>query len=87
MRLDNRHYNAWYGMGQIFYRQEKYDMAEYHFQRSLQVKRRQGAHILAEAGSSLWLLFWIGSGFLMQYFGKNCSLRPACLGLVSGACL
>ena len=35
MRLDGRHYNAWYGLGAIYYRQEKYALAEYHFQRAL----------------------------------------------------
>lgn len=31
LQHDPRHYNAWYGLGMILYRQEKYDMAEYHF--------------------------------------------------------
>ena len=34
---DDRHYNAWYGLGSIFYRQEKYEMAEYHFRRALNI--------------------------------------------------
>jgi anaphase-promoting complex subunit 3 len=33
--LDGRHYNAWYGLGAVFMRQEKYDLAEYHFRRAL----------------------------------------------------
>jgi len=37
IRLDERHYNAWYGMGAIYHRQEKYDLAEYHFQRAVQI--------------------------------------------------
>lgn len=37
LRIDPRHYNAWFGMGHIYYRQEKYGMAEYHFRRALQV--------------------------------------------------
>jgi anaphase-promoting complex subunit 3 len=32
---DDRHYNAWYGLGSIYYRQEKFEMAEYHFRRAL----------------------------------------------------
>ncbi|KAH8052786.1 hypothetical protein JL722_9919 [Aureococcus anophagefferens] len=35
MRIDERHYNAWYGLGAIYYRQEKYELAEYHFDRAL----------------------------------------------------
>jgi anaphase-promoting complex subunit 3 len=37
IRTDERHYNAWYGMGAIYHRQEKYDLAEYHFQRAVQI--------------------------------------------------
>ena len=35
--LDDRHYNAWYGLGSIYYRQEKYELAEYHFRRALSI--------------------------------------------------
>jgi anaphase-promoting complex subunit 3 len=34
---DERHYNAWYGLGSVYYRQEKYEMAEYHFRRALAI--------------------------------------------------
>jgi anaphase-promoting complex subunit 3 len=34
---DERHYNAWYGLGSVFFRQEKYEMAEYHFRRALAI--------------------------------------------------
>lgn len=37
IRADDRHYNAWYGLGAIYYRQEKYDLAEYHFQRAIDI--------------------------------------------------
>ena len=37
IRSDERHYNAWYGMGAIYHRQEKYDLAEYHFQRAVSI--------------------------------------------------
>eukprot|EP00850_Spirogloea_muscicola_P021467 SM000250S08725 [mRNA] locus=s250:55409:60519:- [translate_table: standard] len=35
IRLDSRHYNAWYGLGTIYMRQEKHEVAEYHLQRAL----------------------------------------------------
>ena len=35
--LDDRHYNAWYGLGSIYYRQEKYDLAKYHFRKALDI--------------------------------------------------
>jgi len=32
---NDRHYNAWYGLGSIYHRQERYELAEYHFRRAL----------------------------------------------------
>lgn len=32
---NDRHYNAWYGLGSIYYRQERYELAEFHFRRAL----------------------------------------------------
>ncbi len=37
IRTNERHYNAWYGLGCIYHRQEKYDLAEYHFERACQI--------------------------------------------------
>ena len=37
IRLDSRHYNAWYGIAMIYYKQENYQMAEKHFLRALQI--------------------------------------------------
>uniref|UniRef100_A0A7S3KXQ0 UDP-N-acetylglucosamine--peptide N-acetylglucosaminyltransferase SPINDLY n=1 Tax=Amphora coffeiformis TaxID=265554 RepID=A0A7S3KXQ0_9STRA len=35
LRVDDRRYNAWYGLGAIFHRQEKFNMAEYHFEKAV----------------------------------------------------
>jgi anaphase-promoting complex subunit 3 len=35
LRTDERHYNAWYGLGAIHHRQEKFDLAEYHFEKAV----------------------------------------------------
>ena len=37
IKCNDRHYNAWWGLGAVFTRQERYDMAEYHFRRALQI--------------------------------------------------
>lgn len=37
LAIDEGHYNAWYGLGSIYHRQEKYDLAEYHFGRAVQL--------------------------------------------------
>ncbi|KAJ2732141.1 anaphase-promoting complex subunit cdc27, partial [Coemansia sp. BCRC 34962] len=35
IRIDVRHYNAWYGMGMVYLRLGKLDLADYHFKRAL----------------------------------------------------
>lgn len=34
---DPRHYNAWYGIGSIYAKQERYGLAEFHFKRALEI--------------------------------------------------
>jgi len=36
-RLNPRHYNAWYGIGLIFAKQERYQLAEYHIVKALSI--------------------------------------------------
>lgn len=40
LKIDHRHYNAWYGMGSIFYRQERLELAEYHFRKAADINKR-----------------------------------------------
>jgi anaphase-promoting complex subunit 3 len=40
IRIDQSHYNAWYGLGSVFFRQEKYQMAVYHLQRAISINPR-----------------------------------------------
>ncbi|KAJ8422040.1 hypothetical protein Cgig2_026428 [Carnegiea gigantea] len=35
--VDPRHYNAWYGLGMVYLRQEKFEFAEHHFRRAFQI--------------------------------------------------
>lgn len=37
IRYDERHYNAWYGLGNVYFRQEKFDFAEHHFRKALAI--------------------------------------------------
>lgn len=37
MKTDQRHYNAWYGLGAIYHRQEKFDLAEVHFEKAASI--------------------------------------------------
>jgi anaphase-promoting complex subunit 3 len=36
-RLDHTHYNAWYGMGMIYYKQERFAQAEVYFKKAIAV--------------------------------------------------
>ena len=37
LKVDARHYNAWYGLGSIFHRQERYELAEFHFRKAVSI--------------------------------------------------
>ncbi|KAJ1988902.1 anaphase-promoting complex subunit cdc27 [Coemansia sp. RSA 1358] len=50
IRIDPRHYNAWYGMGMSYLRLGKLDLAEYHFRRALALNS-QNPLLLQSAGA------------------------------------
>jgi anaphase-promoting complex subunit 3 len=37
LHIDIRHYQAWWGLGNIFYKQEKYDKAYEHFHKAINI--------------------------------------------------
>lgn len=37
LSIDSRHYNAWWGLGNIYHRQEEFENARYHFLRALEI--------------------------------------------------
>ena len=39
IRIQSRHYHAWYGLASVFVKQEKYLLAEYHFKKALEIYR------------------------------------------------
>uniref|UniRef100_A0A0L8I4K7 Cell division cycle protein 27 homolog n=1 Tax=Octopus bimaculoides TaxID=37653 RepID=A0A0L8I4K7_OCTBM len=43
IRVDSRHYNAWYGVGMIYYKQEKFQLAELHFNKALMINPKSPA--------------------------------------------
>ncbi|KAJ1965125.1 anaphase-promoting complex subunit cdc27 [Dipsacomyces acuminosporus] len=49
LRINPRHYNAWYGMGMVYLRLGKLDLAEYHFTRALALNP-QNPLLLQSAG-------------------------------------
>jgi anaphase-promoting complex subunit 3 len=52
LRIDPGHYKAWYGLAMIYYRQDKRELAEYHFRRALEIHPNNPA-LLTRAGSVL----------------------------------
>ncbi|KAI9477571.1 hypothetical protein BX667DRAFT_496846 [Coemansia mojavensis] len=50
IRIDPRHYNAWYGLGMSYLRLGKADLAEYHFKRALTLNP-QNPLLLQSAGA------------------------------------
>ncbi|KAJ2797045.1 anaphase-promoting complex subunit cdc27, partial [Coemansia furcata] len=52
MRIDGRHYNAWYGLGMVYLRQGRLELAEYHFKRALALNT-QNPLLLQSAGALL----------------------------------
>ncbi|KAI8323528.1 TPR-like protein [Martensiomyces pterosporus] len=50
IRINPRHYNAWYGMGMVYLRLGKLDLAEYHFKRALALNP-QNPLLLQSAGA------------------------------------
>ncbi|KAJ2814509.1 anaphase-promoting complex subunit cdc27, partial [Coemansia furcata] len=52
MRIDARHYNAWYGLGMVYLRQARLDLAEYHLKRALALNT-QNPLLLQSAGALL----------------------------------
>lgn len=46
---DSRHYNAWYGMGTIYSKQERFQLAEIHYRQSLKINRKNSV-ILVHIG-------------------------------------
>uniref|UniRef100_A0A7N0V223 Uncharacterized protein n=1 Tax=Kalanchoe fedtschenkoi TaxID=63787 RepID=A0A7N0V223_KALFE len=55
LRNDSRHYNAWYGLGMIYLRQEKYDFAEHHFRMAYRIHPRSSV-IMSYLGTALHAL-------------------------------
>ncbi|CAM8977687.1 unnamed protein product [Rhodiola kirilowii] len=55
LRNDSRHYNAWYGLGMIYLRQEKYDFSEHHFRMAYQIHPRSSV-IMSYLGTALHAL-------------------------------
>lgn len=52
---DSRHYNAWFGIGTIFSKQERYQLAEIHYRRALKINPKNSV-IMVHIGAMQFLL-------------------------------
>ena len=55
LRIDSRHYNAWYGLGMIYLRQEKFEFSEHHFRMAFQINPLSSV-IMSYLGTALHAL-------------------------------
>lgn len=55
LQVDERHYNAWYGLGMIYLRQEKFEFAEHHFRKAFNINSRSSV-IMSYLGTALHTL-------------------------------
>lgn len=55
LRIDGRHYNAWYGLGMIYLRQEKFEFSEHHFRMAFQINPRSSV-IMSYLGTAFHAL-------------------------------
>lgn len=55
LRVDARHYNAWYGLGMIFLRQEKFEFSEHNFRMAFLINPRSSV-IMSYLGTALHAL-------------------------------
>lgn len=55
LSVDSRHYNAWYGLGMVYLRQEKFEFSEHHFRVAFQINPRSSV-IMSYLGTALHAL-------------------------------
>ncbi|XP_010526443.1 PREDICTED: cell division cycle protein 27 homolog B isoform X2 [Tarenaya hassleriana] len=55
LRVDTRHYNAWFGLGMIYLRQEKFEFSEHHFRMAFLINPRSSV-IMSYLGTALHAL-------------------------------
>ena len=55
LRVDTRHYNAWYGLGMIYLRQEKLEFSEHHFRMAFLINPSSSV-IMSYLGTALHAL-------------------------------
>lgn len=61
---DNRHYNAWFGIGTIYSKQERYNMAEIHFRQAWRINPKNSV-IMVHIGAMLFQLKHIDKALQM----------------------
>jgi anaphase-promoting complex subunit 3 len=70
LRVDTRHYNAWYGLGMIYLRQEKLEFSEHHFRMAFLINPSSSV-IMSYLGTSLHALKVILLLSSYQVYKKN----------------
>lgn len=67
---DHRHYNGWYGMGQVFEKMGKFDVAEKHYRTAAGINPHN-ALLLVKIGSVSWIFLSLEYRILMRFLGAR----------------
>ena len=65
-RLDPRHYNAWYGIGLTYYKQERFQLADMYFKKALKVNPHNSVLMCHVAVVRLESIVKTGDNFLKK---------------------
>lgn len=74
LRVDTRHYNAWYGLGMIYLRQEKLEFSEHHFKMAFLINPSSSV-IMSYLGTALHALKVILLLSFYKVYKKKQSLK------------
>jgi len=55
LKMESRHYNAWYGLGMLYLHQEKFEFSEHHFRMAFRINPKSSV-ILSYIGTALHFL-------------------------------
>ena len=72
VRLEPRHYNAWYGIGLVYYKQERFQLASTYYRRALAINRLNPVLMCHVAVVRPFLILLFGH-ISLQCFIRRCN--------------
>ncbi|KAJ1944083.1 anaphase-promoting complex subunit cdc27 [Linderina pennispora] len=78
VRVDSRHCNAWHGLGTVYLRLGKVDLAEYHFKRALSLNNQNP--LLLQSAAAVFEARKDNQQALATYERIECMMQPVTVG-------